>query len=271
MAAPLAIESNAIACGCRSVGNPGYGSVTTSNERGRSCIRTRKPPGWMSICAPAVTSLSSAISRCCAFPPATVMSPWVMVAAIAHVPATMRSATALCRTGCNASTPSISSVDVPMPSICAPIATNIWHRSTISGSRAALSIAVLPLASTAAISRFSVAPTLGKSSQIVAPVSVGASATTNPCSIPSVAPIRSSPAKCMSSLREPMLSPPGSATLARPVRASSGPSTQIEARILRTSSYGASEAGRSGTSMTTPSPPSPSSVAVVRQPSRCSN
>ena len=41
--------------------------------------------------------------------------------------------------------------------------------STISGSRAALSISVTPLASTAAISRFSVAPTLGKSSQIVAP------------------------------------------------------------------------------------------------------
>ena len=39
--------------------------------------------------------------------------------------------------------------------------------STISGSRAALSISVVPSASTAAISRFSVAPTLGKSSQIV--------------------------------------------------------------------------------------------------------
>ena len=40
----------------------------------------------------------------------------------------------------------------------------------ISGSRAALSISVRPSASTAAMSRFSVAPTLGKSSQIVAPV-----------------------------------------------------------------------------------------------------
>ena len=193
-----------------------------------------------------------------------------MVAAMAQVPATIRSATASWRTGCSTSTPSISNVEVPIPSIWAPMATNIWHRSTISGSRAALSIAVVPLASTAAIRRFSVAPTLGKSSQIVAPVSAAASATTNPCSIPSVAPIRSSPAKCMSSLREPMLSPPGSATLARPVRASSGPRTQIEARILRTSSYGASEDGRSGTSMTTLSP-SPSSSADVRHPSRCSS
>ena len=67
------------------------------------------------------------------------------------------------------STPSTLSVDVPAPSIRAPIAVSIAQMSTISGSRAALSISVTPLASTAAISRFSVAPTLGKSSQIVAP------------------------------------------------------------------------------------------------------
>ena len=54
----------------------------------------------------------------------------------------------------------------------------------------------------------------------------------------------------MSSGREPIASPPGSATLARPVRASSGPSTQIDPRILRTSSYGASCSGSSGTRMT---------------------
>ena len=65
-----------------------------------------------------------------------------------------------------------------MPSIWAPIATSIWHRSTISGSRAALSMTVVPLASTAAVMMFSVAPTLGKSSQIEAPRSSGASATT---------------------------------------------------------------------------------------------
>ena len=64
-----------------------------------------------------------------------------------------------------------SMVELPTPSILAPIAANIWARSTISGSRAALSITVVPWASTAAISRFSVAPTLGKSSQMLAPVS----------------------------------------------------------------------------------------------------
>ena len=52
-----------------------------------------------------------------------------------------------------------------MPSISAPIATSMLHRSTISGSRAALNKRLVPLASTAAISAFSVAPTLttGKS------------------------------------------------------------------------------------------------------------
>ena len=97
-------------------------------------------------------------------------------AAIAQVPATIRSATALWLVGCSCSTPVISRVDEPMPSIWAPIDTIIRHRSTISGSRAALSMTVVPLASTAAVMMFSVAPTLGKSSQIVVPRSSRASA-----------------------------------------------------------------------------------------------
>ena len=56
------------------------------------------------------------------------------------------------------------SVSVPMPLTGTPIATRQWARSVISGSRAALSSTVVPLASAAAIIRFSVAPTdtLGK-------------------------------------------------------------------------------------------------------------
>ncbi len=54
------------------------------------------------------------------------------------------------------------------------------------------------------------------------------------------APIASSPRRCMSTLRLPMRSPPGSATRASPQRASSGPSTLNDARIRATSSYGAS-------------------------------
>ena len=48
---------------------------------------------------------------------------------------------------------------MPIPSIFAPIATSRLHRSTISGSRAALNNSLRPLASKAAISAFSVAPT----------------------------------------------------------------------------------------------------------------
>ena len=51
-----------------------------------------------------------------------------------------------------------------MPSISAPIATSMLHRSTISGSRAALNKRLVPFASTAAISAFSVAITDGSSS-----------------------------------------------------------------------------------------------------------
>ncbi len=50
-----------------------------------------------------------------------------------------------------------------MPSMVAPIPTSMVQRSTISGSRAALSMTLAPRASTAAANRFSVAPTLGKS------------------------------------------------------------------------------------------------------------
>lgn len=105
------------------------------------------------------------------------------------------------------------SVELPAPEIRAPIPRSIMQMSTISGSRAALSITVSPRASTAAITRFSVAPTLGKSSRISAPCSPsGASAMTKPCSPETSAPIRASPAMCMSRPREPIASPPGWAT-----------------------------------------------------------
>ncbi len=128
-------------------------------------------------------------------------------------------------------------VELPAPPILAPMACSIWHRSTISGSRAALSMTVLPSARTAAIRMFSVAPTLGKSSSTVLPRSpAGAEASRKPCSLVISAPSRVSPSMCMSRPREPMASPPGRATFTRPQRASSGPSTAIDARIRRTRS-----------------------------------
>ena len=67
----------------------------------------------------------------------------------------------------------------PSPEIFAPIAIKNSPRSTTSGSRAALSIVVTPLAKTAAVIMFSVAPTLGNSKVIAAPTKpVGASAIT---------------------------------------------------------------------------------------------
>jgi hypothetical protein len=55
-------------------------------------------------------------------------------------------------------------VALPAPVMRAPIELRNAARSAISGSRAALSMTVVPLAITAAMSRFSVAPTLGNSS-----------------------------------------------------------------------------------------------------------
>ncbi len=60
------------------------------------------------------------------------------------------------------------SVEVPSPSILAPILTRQSATSPISGSRAAFSITVSPLASAAAISTAWVAPTetLGKTMRV---------------------------------------------------------------------------------------------------------
>ena len=76
---------------------------------------------------------------------------------------------------------------------------------------------------------------------------------------------------CMSRPREPMLSPPGSATRARPQRATSGPSTLIEARSRRTRSYGASWPTSSGTSMTTVPLPWAACSTSTEQPSSSSS
>ena len=92
-----------------------------------------------------------------------------MALAKTQVPVTIRSVTVVCSTGRSRSTPSMTRVEVEIPSIRAPIATSISHRSMISGSRATLSMTVVPCAITAAITRFSVAPTEGKSSQRLAP------------------------------------------------------------------------------------------------------
>ena len=111
---------------------------------------------------------------------------------------------------------------------------SISHRSAISGSRAALSITVVPLAAAAAMTRFSVAPTLGNSSSTLVPSRFGARATMLPWTTSSSAPSSPRPRTCMSMGRGPRSSPPGRATLASPQRASMGPSTMTEARNFST-------------------------------------
>ena len=66
-------------------------------------------------------------------------------------------------------TPSIFNVSEPAPETLAPIAFKQLAKSTISGSRAAFSIVVMPSANAAAIIKFSVPVTLTVSIKMVAP------------------------------------------------------------------------------------------------------
>ena len=103
--------------------------------------------------------------------PCTVTGPPVSAPPTRNVPASMRSPTVVCSQGCSSSngTPSTSMMEVPAPVTRAPMLLSMSARSTISGSRAALSIVVVPLAKTEAIMRFSVAPTLAKDNVTVLP------------------------------------------------------------------------------------------------------
>ena len=79
---------------------------------------------------------------------------------------------------CSSRRPSTVMRDVPAPSTHAPMRSSSVARHSISGSRAAFSITVVPSASVAAIMSCWVAPTDGKSSTMLAPRSRSASAST---------------------------------------------------------------------------------------------
>ena len=152
----------------------------------------------------------------------------------------MRSGITRYEAPCRRGTPCTTMRSVPAPWIRAPIATSSLARSTTSGSRAAFSITVSPSASAAAIIRFSVPVTVTRSVTIRVPRSRGALATMKPCSIAICAPSACRPLMCWSTGRAPIAQPPGSDTRACPCLATSGPSTSTDARIVLTSSYGAS-------------------------------
>ena len=126
---------------------------------------------------------------------------------------------------------------VPAPSIFAPMPCKQAARSTTSGSCAAFSMAVVPFASVAAIIRFSVPVTETVSMNMCAPCNLFAVALMYPSSRSISAPIAISPSICKSTGLDPIAHPPGMDTSACPNRASNGPSTSIEARIVSTISY----------------------------------
>ena len=119
----------------------------------------------------------------------------------------------------------------PIPAIRAPMDTSIRQRSWTWGSEAAFSMTVVPSASTAAMSAFSVAVTEVSSRNIAAPFSLLAeSAKKVPVS--TRVPSSMSARKCVSRGLRPITSPPGGGSSTRPLRASSGPARRMEARIF---------------------------------------
>ena len=145
-AVPVETAASATAIGCRSVGNPGKGSVTTSTQRGRSSIATRMPSGSDLHRRAGVGELVQRDGQ------VVGDGPLDDDVAAGHDRADRPGAGddpvghgRVGRPGERASTPSTVIVEVPAPSMRAPIALSIVQRSTISGSRAALSMTVVPL------------------------------------------------------------------------------------------------------------------------------
>ena len=189
---------------------------------------------------PICWTLRSSISMCSGRASAMVTSPPAIPTAARYVAATTRSGTTVCRVGRSDSTPSISMRDVPAPRTTAPMSQSMEARSATSGSFAAFSITVVPLARTAAMSRLSVAVWLGYSSTTRVPTRrpPGTVPRTSPWDDSKRAPMAPRPVRWKSIGRSPKSSPPGSGTRTEPQRASRRPRTTTEARIRSNSSKG---------------------------------
>ena len=168
--APSAMQLSAMNCACMSVGNAGYGAVTRSTARARRppMSRVMRSPST-SIEAPASRSLSSTESSVSARLPVVVTRPPVIAAAIRKVPVSIRSGSTSWLPPCSFSTPWTTIRPLPACSMFAPRALRQSARSTTSGSIAAFSITLVPSASTAAMSTFSVPVTLTTSKTKRAP------------------------------------------------------------------------------------------------------
>src|SRR3954447_12810281 len=130
------------------------------------------------------------------------------------------------------STPWMRSTLDSMPSICAPSDTRKRHKSCTCGSQAALPITVSPGEVTAAITAFSVAMTLASSRKTCAPRSPGVVIRNDGPPMSIAAPSSAKAWMCGSRRRRPITSPPGGGIVASPKRASSGPASRNDARIL---------------------------------------
>ena len=146
MEVPWAKLHSSMNWACRSVGKPGCGSVWISV----GCS------GWLRLqviqSSPASTqqpmarSFMMAICRYDGSMPRTVTGPPVSAPPAKKVPASMRSPTVVCSQGCRLSsgTPSTWMMDEPAPLTLPPMALSMFAKSTISGSRAAFSMQVVP-------------------------------------------------------------------------------------------------------------------------------
>ncbi len=102
-------------CGCRSVGNPGYGAVRMSvppviavGLHANPVVAGRRHDAALH------ELIESASCRCSGRQPVTVTSPRVTAPASSSVPVTMRSAMISYSTPCSSSTPSTRTVSVPL-------------------------------------------------------------------------------------------------------------------------------------------------------------
>ena len=120
--------------------------------------------------APASRNLSITASKVLALVFLQTIRPPEIAAATKNVPVSIRSGTTLCSQPVKRSTPSIVMASEPAPLIFAPILFRNSAVSAISGSRAAFSITVVPLAKVAAIMMERVAPTLTFSITIRVPI-----------------------------------------------------------------------------------------------------
>ena len=228
---------------CASVGKPGYGIVRISFgllRRYGALIRTPSPS--ILISQPLSRNTGNTDSKCDGMIPVMRMLEPVTAAADISVAATMRSGIIACTAGLSFFIPSITTVLSPAPCIFAPQALRKSARSTISGSRAALLITVVPFAVTAAIMIFSVAPTDGIGRAIFAPWSSSLTEqSSSPCSSQISIPISLNAPRCRSIGLGPSSHPPGKDILTRSKRAIIAPRKMIDERMRCISSAGISK------------------------------